>query len=866
MPLHPRCLFASLVCLAVLTGGRLADAAPPKITILPDDAAYDPAVPTPSQYLGFEIGERHLQHHELLGYLRHLAAASKRVTIREYARSHGHRPLVMVTITSVKNQQRLDAIRKQHLLLADPDRSADIALDNLPAVINMGYSVHGNEPSGGNVAPLVAYHLAAGTGEQHQQLLDRVIVLLDPCLNPDGFERFAQWANNHRGRVPNADPNHREHREPWPNGRTNYYWFDLNRDWLPAQHPESQGRLAMYHDWKPNVVLDFHEMGTDATYFFQPGVPARNNPLTPAQTFELTRQFAQRHAAALDGIGSLYYTEERFDDFYMGKGSTYPDLHGAVGILFEQASSRGHVQESINGDLSFPFTIRNQFLTSMSSLDATLALRKPLLEHQRTFYRDALALARAGRTKAYVVEAPGDPVRLHRFLEILGRHQIKAYRLTQPLRDGDRTFHAGQAFVIPTEQPEFRFLVDLFARRTEFDESIFYDVSAWTLPLAFQLQYAELTEPPAGDLLGRQFNPQQRPQRTLEVAPNDLAYAIDWRGYFAPKTLHQLLAADVHVKVATEPFELGTGSSDATHFDYGTLLVPVGIQGDKRTVIAEILAAAGQDGVAVHKTTTGLTPTGIDLGSSRFRPVPKPKWLLVTGGNAYDAGEVWHLLDQRFSLPVTLVTEQQLGRITLSDYTAVILVGGTHQEIGTTGVERLARFIDDGGTLVAMGTSIPWLARNKVVEPAFRSSSPGDETASDDRPDRRPYASATVDSALQLVRGAIFETHVDHTHPVAYGYLPNAPLPVFRNQRVFLEPSNNPYATPVVYTTDPLLAGYVSPDNLSTLAGSASVVTVSRGRGRAILIAENPNFRAFWYGTNRLFLNSLFFGSLVKNP
>ncbi|HJN08154.1 MAG TPA: M14 family metallopeptidase [Pirellulaceae bacterium] len=856
---------STIVLIVLLIASSTATAAP--LAILPKDVVYDPAIPTPRSYLGFEIGERHIQHHQLVGYLRQLASVSDRVTVAEYARSHGRRPLIMLTITAVKNHQEIESIRKRHLRLADPARSAKVAIKPLPAVINMGYSVHGNEPSGGNVAPLVAYYLAAATGEQHQALLDNVVVLMDPCLNPDGFERFAHWANNHRGAVPNPDPNHREHREPWPSGRTNYYWFDLNRDWLPAQHPESQGRLAMYHRWKPNVVLDFHEMGTDATYFFQPGVPARNNPLTPSRTFKLTRQFARHHAAALDGIGSLYYTEERFDDFYMGKGSTYPDLHGAVGILFEQASSRGHLQESVNGPVSFPFTIRNQFLTSMSSLQATLELRESLLDHKRTFYQDALALARASRVKAHVVAAPHDLARLHRFLEILARHQIQAYRLAQRLRIEDQTFEANETFVIPTEQPEFRFLEDLFARRTEFNENVFYDVSAWTLALAFQLQSAELTDIPAKTMLGQAFSGHRFPRQIGSFNKTDLAYAIDWRGYYAPKTLHQLLADDVNVRVASEPFDFVTGPEQVQHFEHGTLLVPLGIQPDKRAKIVRILRDAGRDGVAVHATTTGLTPNGIDLGSSSFQRVPKPKLLLVTGGSSYEAGEVWHLLDQRLSIPITLVADRQLSRVDLTDYSAVILVSGSYDAMSSAGVAKLSRFVETGGSIIATGTSIEWLDKNKIVETVFRgkvAESTADEASTP--PLRRPYAAANVDVALRLVRGSIFETRVDHTHPVGYGYAPQAALPVFRNNRVFLEPSQNAYATPVVYEAHPLLAGYVSAENLGTIAGSASVVVVQRGQGRAILIAENPNLRAFWYGTNRLFLNSLFFGPLVRNP
>ncbi len=872
-------LFTSLTALA---------SKPP--AILPGDVEYDPAIPTPRSYLGFKIGDRHIQHHELVGYLRVLASASDRVTLQEYARSHGGRPLVLLTITSVENHKRLNAIRRQHLQLTDAKRSAAVDIDRLPAVINMGYSVHGNEASGGNVAPLVAYYLAAAKGKAHQRLLREVVVLLDPCLNPDGFSRFANWANNHRGRVANSDPNHREHQEPWPSGRTNYYWFDLNRDWLPAQHPESQGRLAQFHRWKPNVVLDFHEMGTDSTYFFQPGVPKRNNPLTPQRTIELTRAFAKQHAAALDEAGSLYFSEEVYDDFYMGKGSTYPDLHGAIGILFEQASVRGHVRESSNGPLTFSFAIRNHWLTSMSSLRATLAMRRELLEHKRQFYRDAQALVRTGSIKGYVVTAPRDEARLYHFLEILARHDIVAHRLEEDLSVGGYRFPRQKSFVIPAAQKEFRFLQDLFARRTEFAESIFYDVSTWNLPLAFQIRHATLETAPKTRQLGKPFRLGAFPRHSLKTTADDLAYVIPWDSYYTPKTLYQLLNAGIKVKVATRPFQMPVGDR-VRKFGYGTLLVPLGIQREKRGEAINILRRAGRDAVAVYPAKTGLTSSGIDFGSGHFRLVPKPKILLVTGASAYEAGEVWHLLDQRMAMPVTLVEAGRLANVQLREYSVVVMVSGSYDSVSERGVDRLRTFLKEGGTVVATGTAIRWLDAKKLVSVSFRavnreqSASEGKiseeqvpeeqvsartaskkSTARGAPPLRRPYASAADDAALRLVRGAIFRTRVDPTHPIGYGFTESDSLPVFRNHRVFLELTRSPYSTPVVYDDQPLLSGYVSPVNLKALAGSAGVAVYSMGKGRAILIADNPNFRAFWYGTNRIFLNSLFFGPLVRVP
>ena len=289
----------------------------------------DAAIPAPHEVIGIEVGERHWYNHEVIQYLDTLAETSDRmVSLGEHARSHGGRPLVSYIISSPENLSRLDEIREARADIIDA--SARIDLDEQPVVLHMGYGVHGNEPSASNVTPLVAYYLTASQSPELRDQLEEVVILLNPIFNPDGFDRFANWSNNHRGRVPSKDPNDREHIEAFPGGRTNYYWFDLNRDWLPHQHPESRGRLQLFHTWKPNVQLDFHEQGSNSSYFFMPGKPERTNPLTPDINQELTYKMGEYHAETFDKEGILYFSQEGYDDYFMGKGSTYPDLFGCV--------------------------------------------------------------------------------------------------------------------------------------------------------------------------------------------------------------------------------------------------------------------------------------------------------------------------------------------------------------------------------------------------------------------------------------------------------------------------------------------------------------------------------------------------------
>jgi len=307
---------------------------------LPDSVTYNPAIPKPKDIIYHEVGEWHITHDRLVNYMKAIAvAAPDRVKLETMGFTYEGRPQVLLIITSPKNQQRLEEIRQQHVKLTDPSQSSSVNIDNMPVVVWIGHSIHGNEPSGANASLLTAYYLAAAQGKQIDDLLDNVVVLFDPSFNPDGLQRFSTWANQHKSKNLVSDANSREFNEVWPGGRFNHYWFDLNRDWLPAVHVESQNRLKWFHAWKPNILTDHHEQGSNATFFFQPGVPSRVNPLTPEKNQELTAKLAKFHAAFLDRIGSLYFTKENYDDFYYGKGSTYPDINGAIGILFEQASS-----------------------------------------------------------------------------------------------------------------------------------------------------------------------------------------------------------------------------------------------------------------------------------------------------------------------------------------------------------------------------------------------------------------------------------------------------------------------------------------------------------------------------------------------
>jgi len=808
---------------------------------LPQDVTYNSKIPTPASVIGHEVGEWHVTHDKLVQYMYAVAAASDRISIVSRGTTFEGRPLLLLTITSTQNHANLESIHKNHLKRTNEDVSPS-EIEKSPIVVYQGFSIHGNEPSGSNAALMVAYYLAAAQGPQIDALLNNTVILFDPSFNPDGLQRFAYWANTNRNKNLTTDGNDREYHEVWPGGRSNHYWFDMNRDWLPVQLPESRARLVTFHDWLPNILTDHHEMGTNSSFFFQPGIPERTHPLTPSMNQELTRKIGTYHAAALDQIGSLYYSEEDYDDFYYGKGSTFPDINGSVGILFEQASSRGHVQESDNGILTFAFTIRNQFTAALSTLKAAVEMRKEMLNYQYDFFKARRDQISNAKTNAYLVGDQKDVSKMTHFLDILLRHQIKVHQLDSDITLNGKNFKAGKSYVIPKDQKNKTLLNAMFEKRTSFQDSLFYDISAWSFPLAFNLDFADNgnTKLSGAPIEKAEFN-----KGTITTKSN-YAYLFEWHDYYAPKLAYRLLSKGVRLKVGKSPF-----SQNDVNFDYGTIMIPAQNQSMSSEELFQIIdeALAGIP-VQVFGVGTGLNK-GIDLGSGEFSTLKLPKIGLFVGGgvNPHDAGEMWHMLDQRFDIPISKLDVDDLSGMDLSRYN-VLIASNMRGSLSEGAEKNLKSWIEDGGTLVAYGSVLTWLAKKEWLNAKFKSTTQVAKNISFDQKSNFQGA--------QVVGGAIFNSKIDRSHPINFGTLGNE-LPVFRNSTMFMEADKDSYNNPVQYTDSPLLSGYISMTNLDSLKGTSAVKIQRLGRGRIVGIVNNTAFRAFWFGTNKLLLNSIFF-------
>ncbi len=813
---------------------------------LPTDVSYNPDIPTSQDVLGYVPGEWHVSHDQLIYYMRTLASSSDRIIIQNYAKSYEGRQLMQLIITSPVNHERLDEIITSRASIKTGQ------VEETPLVVQLGYSVHGNEASGSNASLLVAYYLAAAKGARIDKMLESTVIVLDPSYNPDGLNRFASWVNSHKSKNITADPNDREYNEAWPRGRTNHYWFDLNRDWLPVQHPESQGRIKQFHTWMPNILTDHHEMGTSSTFFFQPGIPSRKFPNTDDRNPYLTNEIAKYHAKALDSIGSLYYSKESFDDFYIGKGSTYPDVNGSIGILFEQASTRGHAQETPYGILTFPFAIRNHFVSSLSTLAASQGLIEELKSYQVQQYKDA---AKWNAPIAYVFGDHRDKLLSLELVRILQTHDIMVNALGKSVVSNGNSFSSGSAFLVSMNQPQARLIKSIFEYRTSFTDSLFYDVSAWTLPLAMNL--------PAGEIGGKALDPsyvgdvvnELRAPGSLIGGKSNYAYAFETYGYFAHRAIQRLLDAGIVLRV-THDFH----SSGNKSFPRGTVLIPVGIQREKSNKINDLIEIINQeDGIDVHALNTGFAANGIDLGSPSMSVLKEMKIaILVDGGvSSYEAGEAWHVLDQRLNVTTTLLPLERINYADLSRYNRIVMPNGSYGDINEKGIEKLKAWTQGGGVIVAWKGAGSWLASKDLSKVEY-------EKNKTDSIGYKPYADYSKNRGARVTGGAIFEAKLDLTHPLTYG-ISKERMPLFRNHTRIMKKSKNQYANPLVYSSQPLLSGYVHNTNLEKIKNSPAAQITTVGGGRVIVFSDNPNFRAFWYGTNKLFFNALFFGHTINS-
>lgn len=834
-------IFLSAVCVSVMMAGySQAD------YFYPNSGNFNPAIPTPEKFLGYAIGTHHTRHDRLVEYFKELDRLSDRVSLQVNGETYEHRQQIAAIFTSAANHQRLEAIRKDHLA-----GQINGNTENVPLVIHLGYNVHGNEPSSSEAAMLTAYYITASESDEVKKWLNDMVILMDPVINPDGRDRHSHWANMHKASPVVGDPLDREHTEIWPGGRFNHYWFDLNRDWFLGTFPETRNRIRFFHHWRPYVQTDHHEMGTNSTFYFDPGEDASNNPVVPDFLYKtIYPKYAEYYHKATDQLGSMYYTKESYDKLYPGYGSSYINFYGGAGFLFEQASSRGHLQETNTIPLSFAFTIRNQFVGSLTTIRASLAEKPLLLKMRKEFYRVSKEQQAKSPVKGYVFGDPNDVTRTNAFIDMLLMHQIEVYENPNP--------SGGMKYYVPAGQDNYIMVRSVFEKQITYIDSSFYDASAWSLVHAYNLPYAETR---SALTPGRRITSLPGTSHP-PVEKSSYAYVISNTDYNVHKLIYSLQKSGVIVQSAFRPFVIHY-KGEQKKFGYGSLVISVQQQRIPADSLYSAVSRAGKEsGIMIYSVSSGYSAGGIDLGSNYVRTLKEPKVLLLigTGVSAAEAGEIWHLMDERLQMPMTKLDILNFNRADLNKYNTMIMVSGNYSLIDKAATEKIKSWVQHGNTLITIKTGTDWAIKNGLTKEKLVAVDSTNGT-----PARQDYDQAVHIEGAKGMGGSIFQVDLDTTHPIGFGFTKRK-VSVYRNGLTFLQPGKNPYSTVAQYTNDPHIGGYVHHTTMKKLRGSASVIVGGEGSGRVILFTDNPNFRGTWYGTNKLFLNAVFYGGNMSIP
>lgn len=821
---------------------------------------FNTKVTAPDQFFGFPIGSSLARYDKVVEYYRLLEKLSDRVKIEVIGNTYENREQVVLVVTSPENLKNLESIRQNHLKLTDPKANVSSYADQ-KVIVHLGYNVHGGEIAGTEASILTAYYFAASTDPETVKNLEETVILIEPALNPDGRDRAASYFNTFKSTPPVADPNDIEHAGGFTPHRGNHFWTDLNRDWFPLVHVESKARIDFYHKWYPNIYADYHEMGGNSTYYFEPSKPRSTwNHTIPEETYSvLNPLLAKYYSESLDKIGSLYYTKEDFDNISPIYGSTYPDFQGGVGTTLEVGSTSGIEIETEVGIRKFSRNIKDNLVTSIITLKAAVEGKDVLLKHQKDFFSSALSLANK-KGDRYVVFGDKNDSNLNKlFLEYLLSHKIEVYELSGKYSQNGKDFEAGSAYVIPFSQPQYRILNAVFEENTNFVDSIFMDITAWSTAHGFGIPFVKSK---VSVNQGAKVTSLPQLKKGGVSQKSDYAYIFDYTDYFASKSLYYLLDKGVVAKAAYKEFTVSYNGVEKK-FNKGAIVIPVEYQNISSDELYKVVNdAAEYSNIEVVGVNTGFNIDGIDLGSNNIRKVDKPvvATLVGDGINWTDVGETWFLLGNRLNIPLTKIDISSADRANLSRYTAIVLTDGNYRSLSQNFISKLQQWVADGGTLITAKGASKWAIDNKIATGFLP------DTTAQKKPEnkRLDYALQREVEGPQRIGGVIFDANLDITNPLAFGLQSRNVYAIKSGNYTLLRPKSN-YATLLQLTDKPQISGYLTKKNQELLKNAPLVVFENRGRGTIVLFGESPTFRGYWLSTGRLLTNAIFFGNNVSS-
>lgn len=814
---------------------------------------------SPDQFLGYQLGTRFTPHFKIVNYLQYVAKARPDVVrLLQYGETNEQRPLYVIFVSSAKNIGNLENIRENNLALAH--MTGEAGSTDSPAIVWLSYNVHGNEAVSSEAAMETLFTLANQADEKTKQWLNNTVVVIDPCENPDGRDRYVNWYNTVVGKKWNPNPTAREHREDWPGGRSNHYNYDLNRDWAWQTQVESQQRVSLYNKWLPQVHIDFHEQEYNSPYFFPPAAAPFHEVITQWQRdFQIL--MGKNHVQYFDKNGWLFFTHEEFDLFYPSYGDTYPIYNGSIGFTYEQGGiSAGLGVKTHDGDtLTLVDRLAHHYTTGISTVETSSRNSERLVKEFQKFFDDAVN-GKVGTYKTYIIKnKPGDEQRIRSLMKLLDRVGIR-YGVSAGSGKG-YNYHTQkeEAFsiskndlVISGTQPKAVLTKVLFEPQSKLVDSITYDITAWALPYAYGLtafatnQNFRVTE-------GKVFD-----DFTSNLARDSYAYAIKWQGLQSVRAVGELLQKGVRLRCAELPFESG-----GEKFDRGTVIVSK--NGNERFAdnLWQIVSNVcnGQQ-ITLYPVQSGMMEKGSDLGSGHVHIIKRPKVALLTGEGVdpYSAGEIWDYFDNQINYPITLLKQKDFDRLNLHDFTVLIMTSGNYdflKQEKSAGV--FENWLREGGKVIALEGAVSQLAGQKWSVMKLKTDTTDKKSEPGDNPykDLQTFENRERDAITNNIPGAIYKVDVDNTHPLVFGY-PGYYYTLKLDPNVYEFIKEGKGWNVGYLKKENYLSGFVGYKLKPKLKDGVLYAVQNMRRGAVIYLTDDIIFRNFWQNGKLMLANAVF--------
>lgn len=801
-------------------------------------------ITSPKEFLGYELGTRFSRHHQVVDYFQKIATElPNQIKLEEYGKTYEHRPLYLAIISSEENIQNLETIRQKNLKNAgvlDGD-----ATSNDVAIVWLSYNVHGNEASSTEASMKTIYELLT----QKQEWLKNTVVIIDPCLNPDGRDRYVNWFNETASQPYDVDQQASEHSEPWPGGRANHYLFDLNRDWAWATQKESSSRLKIYNRWLPQIHVDFHEQGINEPYYFAPAAEPFHEIISDWQR-DFQTQIGKNHAKYFDADGWLYFTRERFDLLYPSYGDTYPTFMGAIGMTYEQA---GHgmaglgIMNDEGNELTLVDRIAHHTTTGLSTVEIASKNAQKLNEEFKKFFNNSNS-----KYKSYVLKGSND--KLYALKTLLDKHDITYGYATSGKVTGFEYATGKNAnmntstkdLIVSTNQPKGKMVKVLFEPQTQLADSLTYDITAWSLPYAYGLDAVATTSLVSTEIAG--VTPMLNTKDTKAVG-----YLTKWSHMKDAEFLSELLKQNIKVRFTEKPF---TTANPEQSFERGSLMVLRGDNSKLENFDDLVIEAANKFKRTLFATSSGFSKTGPDFGSPDVKLVSKPKIALVSGEStsSLSHGELWHFFEQQLKYPVTTINTKNLKFTNLDKYNVIILPNGYYSNVlDEDTMKKLKTWINNGGKLIAVDGALNSFADQEGF--GLKRNKAQDTTKV--KNNLIPYADRERESSKDFIIGAIFKSNVDNTHPMAFGYDSNYFTLKLGNSSYSL--LDNGYNIAWLSNDPKPVSGFAGIDAVKNLGNSLVFGEERMGNGSIIYMVDNTLFRSFWENGKLFLVNAVFF-------